>query len=487
MNIDARPSRYADVAMLRRSLAQGGRDVILSETPSSTVFLAGESAYKLRKPVRAGFLGRRSETRADASRREVELNAQLAPGIVLGVRAVVPTAAGDHYVLEPADHARAIDHVVEMRRFDGAHTMRALVQRGALTAEQAAATGGRLARFHRSATPHRGGVDYAARVNRNLAALAPLVEPLVGSRERLSLQRFADAFLLTWADVLDARAVAGLVVDGHGDLRPEHVLFEPGAVLMVGRLESDARRVVDVADDLAFLLMELAELTGTDTLGDAVLVGYARAGGARQPDALLAFLGSYRAQQRAKVALLRGSRPGVDGDIAQAHARRLLALSRRLAWRARGPLVLIVTGPPAGQQATLARALGSASGLPVLPSDAIRDERPDSRTSGDEATVHAELARRIRNERAAIAYATVDDAPRQRALAEQLAAGGAPAPLLVDCRAPHLPCEVDERFGRVDGHGDDVYLAVDSAASTEVQVNEVESWLDSLLAAGRGA
>ena len=56
-------------------------------------------------------------------------------------------------------------------------------------------------------------------------------------------------------------------------------------------------------------------------------------------------------------------------------------------WRARGPLVLAISGPPASGKSTLAAELARRSGLPVLSSDAIRKEqsgasRPTRRAPG---------------------------------------------------------------------------------------------------------
>jgi uncharacterized protein len=466
MSVAAQPVPNADVAVLRRSLARDGRQVILRETPASTVFLTGERAFKLRKPVHADGPGRR-ELRMVACHREVELNASLSPGVAIGVRAVVPMSA-ETYALEPADDPRAIDHVVEMRRFDEASTMRGLLQRGALTSEQAAAAGGRLARFHRTATPDRGGVDYRARVDRNFEALMPLAERLVPVLEQLSWQRFAAAFMLGSAPVMDARAATGNVIDGHGDLRAHHVVFEAGEVLLVGRLDLDAARVVDAADEVAQLLTELDALRGSRDLADALLTGYVSGGGARPPDALLAFFGAYRAQVHAKDTLRRPARRDADAHAARATARRLLALSRRMAWRARGPLLVLVTGPPGTGRATLARALGVASGLPVL--------TPRTTT---------ELAVCVRRDRAAILDTTAGHCEVRRALAERPAVGTA-RPLVVACHAPpRRPWERDERRPAIEGVGGDARLVVDTRAPIELQVDAVESWLDALEATDR--
>ena len=72
---------------------------------------------------------------------------------------------------------------------------------------------------------------------------------------------------------------------------------------------SPALRRIDVAADLAFPLMELHEAARAD-LADALVRAYRAAGGDPGSDALLAFFAAYRAEVRAKVALLRAEQRG---------------------------------------------------------------------------------------------------------------------------------------------------------------------------------
>ena len=141
----------ADPTLLRRSLERlSSARVELRETHCSVVFLTSTRAYKLKKPVVFDFADQRSgAARATACHRELELNETLAPGLGLAVRVVV--AAPDGYVLSNAQDPGAVDHVVEMRRFDEASTMRALLERGALTPVLASAAGAAIGRFHRTA------------------------------------------------------------------------------------------------------------------------------------------------------------------------------------------------------------------------------------------------------------------------------------------------------------------------------------------------
>jgi hypothetical protein len=374
-------------------------------------------------------------------------------------------------------------------------TMEALARRDALTPEQALAVGARIAVLHAQAETRLGGRDYRELVDQNFEALLPLIESLLPARERLGLQRFAAGFLIGWAAVFEARAKAGSVVDGHGGLRPGNVLCGSGRVLIVGAAEAEGLRVVDAADELGSLVTELAEITGDREAGDLVLAGYRDAGGAAEPAALLAFFGAYRAQVRARI-MLQTPEAGVDPQFQGVLAKRLLARSGRLNWQARGPLVLLVTGPPTSGKSTLAGALGSASGLAVL--------TLQGRVDND----RVEVARRAATQISVIVDATFIDFDEQEKFIEQLGSEGAAQPLIVECRAPpeiraarahvkrvggsHAAFRSSTDSGQTGfvatrGFPGGAHLAVDTRTVVAAQVDEVASWLDSLMATGQSA
>ena len=69
--------------------------VAVHETHASWVFVAGERAYKVKKPLALGFLDYSTlALRHSACREEVRVNQELAPGIYLGVRAIVRSEDG---------------------------------------------------------------------------------------------------------------------------------------------------------------------------------------------------------------------------------------------------------------------------------------------------------------------------------------------------------------------------------------------------------
>jgi aminoglycoside phosphotransferase family enzyme/predicted kinase len=353
----------------------GGAD--LRETHMSWVLLTADRAYKLKKPVRFDFLDLTDPSaRRRACEEEVRVNRDLAADVVLGVRGVVRRDGA--WALADDGEEDAVDWVVEMRRFDEEATMASAVRRGDLRDDDVRATARRIAAFHAVAArpavrSWAGAVADTWRVNAQElgGAAGTLLEP-----ERLEAARaFAAGEARRRALQLDRRAADGRVVDGHGDLRAEHVLLGGDAITIVDRLEFDeALRRVDVADDLAFLAMDLRSL-GADAAARTLLRAYRDAGGDPGDDGLVAAFGAYRALVRAKVGFLRAAQVAdAAAEAARDGALRLVALAERLAWAARGPFVVIVAGPPASGKSSLAAALAEAGGLPVLSSDALRKE-----------------------------------------------------------------------------------------------------------------
>ena len=426
--------------------------VEVCETHISWVFLAGERAFKLRKPVVFPFLDYGTpKRRRHMCEEEVRLGRRLAPALYLDVQAVVPHEGG--FALADADHREALEHVVAMRRFDEARTLAARLGEGSATEQDVRELARHIARFHSVAEPAPPGSfgppQVAATVSENFTTLLAFADE-IGDPRLAAAHRFAVAFLHGRHPALAARVASGHVRDCHGDLRAEHVILDEGGVAIFDPVEFDpALRLIDVAADLAFLVMELVE-AGRDELARALVDEYRSAGGDDGGDALLAFYAAYRAWVRAKVACLRAAELPA-GDARQReleHARALAALGERLSWRARRPLVLVVCGASATGKTHLAAALSAASGLAHLGSDFVRKElaglAPERRAPqleySEEASLRTYRELGVRACAAAARGGAIVDATfRRRAHRDAFAAGygdGPPTPVFVECRAP---------------------------------------------------
>jgi hypothetical protein len=435
------------------ALAAGRARVELRETHISFVFLAGELAYKLKKPLKLPFLDYGTPARRRTMcREEVRLNQRLAPRLYLGVRGLAPS--GQDLELVGDSDPRAIDYVVEMRRYDEARTMSATLERGELDPADIEAVARLLASFHARSPALPVTTDPVRAVQQeidtNLAELLALTRDL-GERERvMSLWRFQSAFVAARTGVFDSRAHAGLIRECHGDLRAEHVVLgQPPSV--VDCVEFDpALRALDVADDLAFLLMDLTDLGGA-WAADKLAAAYRDAGGDLGDRSLSAFYAAHRAAVRAKVLLVRTSQLSSGSSRqrgAHAHSRDLMALAERFTWRARLPLLLVVCGVPASGKSHLARALANASGLTHLSSDVTRkqlagldpDEPAPPACYRDDfsAATYSELGRRAASELSSRGGAIVDASFRRRRDRRAFAQGfeGAGPVLFVECKAP---------------------------------------------------
>ena len=418
--------------------------VELRETHISWVLLAGELAFKLKKPLRLPFLDYGTlDRRQELCREEVRLNSRLAPEVYRGVRAVV--SAGDGLRIADEDDPGAIEYAVEMRRYDDESTLDRRLAAGAAAEPEVRDVARRLAHFHADAAippePGRAVPALDAMLAENFATLGELA---VDPAELDDARRLADAFLTGRRAELGRRARSGSVRDGHGDLRAEHVVLERG-IEIVDCVEFDpALREIDVGLDLAFLAMDLRRFD--ERLARALVTAYREAGGDPGDDALLGFFAAQRALIRAKVALVRaGQVSGADADRRSGDAGRLLELAGRLGWAVRlGPIAVVCGGAATGKS-TLAAALAARSGARVLSSDVVRKElvgvpatarAPQSAYSAEmNRQTYQELGRRAAAEEPVIVDATFRFAADREAFAGA-AAAAADAAVWIECRSP---------------------------------------------------
>lgn len=344
--------------------------VELRETHISWVLLAGGTAFKVKKPLTLPFLDYGSlGRRRMLCHEEVALNARLAPEIYHGVRAVVPADGGLRIAEE--SHPGAIEYAVEMRRYDERNTLARRLADGSADAGELRAVGRRIAEFHAEAPtpgePERTVRALDSTLRENLATLREQGVELDDAAE------LADAVLVGRREDLVGRARRGLVRDGHGDLRAEHIVLERG-IEIVDCVEFDPTlRRIDTGLDLAFLVMDVMRVDGS--LATALVEGYRGAGGDPGDDALLQFFAAQRALIRAKVSLIRaGQVSGSDADRRRADAAALIALAGRLGWQLRLGRIAVVCGPAASGKTTLAAALAARSGARVVSSDVVRKQ-----------------------------------------------------------------------------------------------------------------
>ncbi|QGM99532.1 hypothetical protein F7D14_03735 [Methylocystis parvus] len=268
----------------------------------SYVFLAGPRAFKLKKPVRYPFLD--FSTLADRERNcreELRLNRRLTTDVYLGVVALTAGEAG----LALGGGGVVVDWLVEMRRLPRERMLDALICAHAADGETIGSICDALARFYEGAgRTSMNPADYAARFLREQALNRDiLTRAEFGlAKARLSALDLLDARLAVNLKRLKARVDDGYVLDGHGDLRPEHIcVVRPVAIFDCLEFNA-ALRQVDPFDEIALLGVECARL-GAPRLLRGFAAELATRLGCAPPWDLVALYAGWRAALRARLCL----------------------------------------------------------------------------------------------------------------------------------------------------------------------------------------
>lgn len=327
------------------------------------VFLLGEFAYKMKRPVRLGFLDFTTlEARRAVCEREVELNRRFAPDVYLGVGMF--RRPGDQ-VEEPA---------VVMRRMPDERRLSSLVEQGADSEELEGivrAVARQLAAFHASAD--RGPeIDAQCthealrrRWTANLREAREHEAGLIGKDLLAEIEERALAFVAGRRVLFERRVAGRHAVDGHGDLLADDVFCLDDGPRILDCLEFDDQlRYVDVLDDAACLAMDLERLEALD-LGGLLLSHYRALTDDNAPESLVHHFIAYRAFVRAKVSCLQEALADQAAVHAEMAARHLRAGEVRL---------VLVGGPPGTGKTTLSHDLADRTRLTVISSDRVRKE-----------------------------------------------------------------------------------------------------------------
>lgn len=245
------------IEFLSSPSAHDGRAVETVETHASVVFLAGTSAYKLKRAVQYDYLdfstpGRR-KAMCDA---ELALNRRAAPSIYDRVVPVTRERSGE---LAIDGSGVPEDWLIVMRRFDQDSLLDRMAARGALTVELMTPLAAAIVQMHHGAERchSKGGAAAMAWViegnARDFAARAPL-----DSRLAETVTSRARAALAAHAALLDEREAKGFVRRCHGDLHLRNIVLLDGVPTPFDAVEfNDDISCIDVLYDLAFLLMDL--------------------------------------------------------------------------------------------------------------------------------------------------------------------------------------------------------------------------------------
>ena len=225
------------------------------ETHAALIFLVGDRAYKLKKPVDLGYLDFTTvERRHAALARELERNARTAPSTYLRL---IPIVARDGTIALRGD-GTIVDWLLEMRRFADDALLAQLAERGELTETTIEQLAAHIAAFHDAAEtiPQYDWTGALARIARensdDLRAQAQTfrghdLEAVIAARERAH-QACAGILARQAADIRRC----------HGDMHLGNAFLDGGKPTLFDCIEfDDFYATIPPLYDIAFLLMDL--------------------------------------------------------------------------------------------------------------------------------------------------------------------------------------------------------------------------------------
>ena len=315
------------------------RSVEIIETHFAWIFLAGERAYKLKKPLHQTSMDYRTlALRHRACRAELALNARLAPSVYRRIVALRRTRGGA-LTLRAAAAGPIVEWLVQMRRLPAARLMDQAIGAQRVSARDLDQVMTRLGRFFRRA--RRAPMSdraYRRQLGGEIRTCARELRAADLALDRARVKEVTD-LQLKWL-ARHGRALSGrgrALRDGHGDLRPEHVFLGaagyPACVIDCLEFDPQLRRL-DPAEEMAFLALECARL-GAARLGRGLLERYVEGLQDPIPPALWAFYMSRRALVRAQIAAWHLRDPDFSGQSrrwrmrAQSYLDDALRLIRR--------------------------------------------------------------------------------------------------------------------------------------------------------------
>lgn len=358
--------------LLTASFPHAVGNISLRETHLSIVVLTGELAYKIKKAVKLEFIDASTlEQRRRLCEEELRLNRRIAPDLYLDVTPVSRGVAG----LEFGGGGEPIEYAVRMRQFGASDELHALLAAHAVSPDEVARLGTRVAEFHRGAARLEASALEATRafldaVRANLEGVDQRAARVNAAPQAAELRRFMERELSARLERLRDREREGAVRECHGDLHARNIVRWRSELMPFDCLEFDpALRFIDPLSDVAFLVMDFLHYDRLD-LGFAFLNRWLEASGDYAALDLLPCYLEHRALVRAKVNLIEVEQhPGNAEARSRALAR--LRTAKRVA-ELRTPTLIVMHGASGSGKSWLSERLAPEIGAVRIRSDLER-------------------------------------------------------------------------------------------------------------------
>ena len=304
------------------------------ETHISIVFLAGEFAYKIKKPIKTDFLDYSTlMLRRHFCEEEIRLDRRYASDLYIGVIPIGFQNGCLHFGVSE----NPIEYAVKMHRFPPGSLLSERIESGQLTTTEVHQLAKAVANFHQCAavadeTVSKKWPDYFVR---NLHQIILTLHEVLNDHSRPTLKvihGWTDEWLKEHFEILANRSEGGFLRECHGDLHLQNVVHWGDRLVPFDGIEfNDQLRWIDVLCDAAFMQMDLAFREHLD-LSRTFMNSYLEQSGDYESLVLLRPFLIYRSLVRGLVATIRADQSDLassERDAAKLDAQCHVSLAYR--------------------------------------------------------------------------------------------------------------------------------------------------------------
>ncbi|MGC8650583.1 MAG: gluconokinase [Hydrogenobaculum sp.] len=300
----------------------------LIQTHSSFVIITDDVVYKIKKPVNFGFLDYSTlEKRKLYSYKELEINKRLCSDIYIDVLPISKIDDGYEF-----SDKNIVEYAVKMKRVNDELFM--INRLKDLTNKDIENVAKRVARFHlETKKVYDFDVYNQMKFNtdENFEQTKEFIGKTIEQEDYDFIKDKVNSFYQKHKDLFYKRQKEGYVVDGHGDIRLEHVVMVKDICIMDAIEFNDRFRIQDQINDMCFLSMEL-ELKGYKDFAKTYEDTYKNATKDKDFEIFLDFYKCYRAYVRGKVTSFLLNDPHVENkDSVVESAKRFFKLAKEYA------------------------------------------------------------------------------------------------------------------------------------------------------------
>ena len=288
----------------------------LVQTSTSYVFLTGDFAYKIKKPVDPGYLDYTTlDKRHFYCKREVSLNRRLCPDIYLDTISINEGRDG----LTVEGKGKTLEYAVKMKQMPASSMLNALLDTDDITSSVIYDIARKLAEFHGKAATSETISDYGdiefilTGTEENFIGSIRYISKTISQKSYRAIKDYTNGFIENNTELFYERISDCKIKDCHGDLRVKHICATDDIYIFDCIEFNDSLRYSDVASEVAFLAMDL-DRYGRADLSHSFVDAYISITGDEDLPDILNFYKCYRAYYRGRIESMKLEIPNISEE-----------------------------------------------------------------------------------------------------------------------------------------------------------------------------